>query len=458
MKRNSRISQDDEIDLGEIIKTLWHEKILILSISLIFMVAGYIYGALQPKIYKTEITIREAPAFFFEAYSSFFNTQQQQQGISGQFNEHLKLNLSSLDTLVQFVEETNTINDFKNHLKEKNISARNYFREKFKSVNNKNIQNKYSLTYSEPLPGEAFLNDYIIFVWHQTMTMFKQQLIKKFWNEKILIFSISFIFMVIGYVYGALQPKIYKTEITIREAPLFFLEAYNSFLSIRQQQLSNKQQQDIARQFNDNLKLNLSSLDTLVQFVEETNTIDGFKNHLKEQNIEVRDYFNGKFKAVIDKNIRNKYSLTYSQPLPGPSFLNDYIIFAQQQLMTVFKQRLKQTLKQNIINEINIHKNHLEIAKEIGLENPLSILNNQVVTQYPQELFFKGTIVLTRKIANLNKLLNEDKNLTLDYNPILEYASSLTVSTSLSKIITVAFVIGLFFSITIIIIRSAMLR
>jgi hypothetical protein len=33
MKRNSRILQDDEIDLGEIIKKLQNEKILILSIS-----------------------------------------------------------------------------------------------------------------------------------------------------------------------------------------------------------------------------------------------------------------------------------------------------------------------------------------------------------------------------------------------------------------------------------------
>jgi LPS O-antigen subunit length determinant protein (WzzB/FepE family) len=33
MKQNSRILQDDEIDLGEIIKKLWNEKILILSIS-----------------------------------------------------------------------------------------------------------------------------------------------------------------------------------------------------------------------------------------------------------------------------------------------------------------------------------------------------------------------------------------------------------------------------------------
>jgi LPS O-antigen subunit length determinant protein (WzzB/FepE family) len=100
MKRNSRILQDDEIDLGEIIKTLWNEKILILSISFFFMVAGYVYGALQPKIYKTEITIREAPSSLFEAYQAFFqnttttthnnnNNNTQQQGVARQFNDNL---------------------------------------------------------------------------------------------------------------------------------------------------------------------------------------------------------------------------------------------------------------------------------------------------------------------------------------------------------------------------------
>jgi hypothetical protein len=38
-----------------------------------------VYGALQPKIYKTEITIREAPSSLFEAYRPFFSTQQKQQ-------------------------------------------------------------------------------------------------------------------------------------------------------------------------------------------------------------------------------------------------------------------------------------------------------------------------------------------------------------------------------------------
>jgi LPS O-antigen subunit length determinant protein (WzzB/FepE family) len=197
MKRNSRILQDDRIHLSEIIKTLWNEKILILSISLIFMVIGYVYGALQPKIYKTEIILREAPSSLFEAYRPFFSIQQQQQqqeqqqqqqqqqqqDIARQFNNNLKLNLSSLDTLVKFVEQSNTINDFKNYLKEKNISVEEYFQpqlgtRKFEPVIDKknNIPNKYSLTYTQPLPGPSFLNDYIIFNQQQTMTIFRQQL------------------------------------------------------------------------------------------------------------------------------------------------------------------------------------------------------------------------------------------------------------------------------------------
>ncbi len=179
MKRVSRISQDDEIDLGEIIKTLWNEKILIFFISLFFMIGGYVLGALQPKIYKSEITIRDATFFLFEDYRGLFGLQQ--KDFANQFNAEFKLNLSSLDNLVQFFEKTNSVNDTKNYLKEKNISARIYFKEKFKPV--KNIDNKYSFTYSQHMRGEVFLNDYIIFEKQQTIEMFKKKMDKIILNN-----------------------------------------------------------------------------------------------------------------------------------------------------------------------------------------------------------------------------------------------------------------------------------
>jgi capsular polysaccharide biosynthesis protein len=67
--------------------------------------------------------------------------------------------------------------------------------------------------------------------------------------------------------------------------------------------------------------------------------------------------------------------------------------------------------------------------------------------------------VLTQQITYLNKLLNETKNLTLDYNPILEQASSPELTTK-SPIIyaAITLLLGLFFSLMIVFIRSIMHR
>jgi LPS O-antigen subunit length determinant protein (WzzB/FepE family) len=285
-----------------------------------------------------------------------------------------------------------------------------------------------------------------------------REIIKTLWHEKILILSISLIFMIVGYVYGALQPKIYKTEIVLREAPSSLFLVYQPFFSSQQQQQQQQPPpQDIARQLNDNFKLNLSSLDTLVQFVEETNTINDFKNHLKEKNISARNYFKDKFKPVIDKKIQNKYSLTYLQPLAAEAFLNNYIIFTWQQSLNILKKQLTQI----IINEINNHQQQLEIAKKINLENPIlqSKGEGQNIINEPQSLFYNGSKALTLKINYLNELLNKTKNLTLDYNPILEQASSgLLISKSTKFYAVAALFLGLFFSLMIVFIRSLKYR
>lgn len=53
--------QDDEIDLRELIATLWAGKWLILAITFLFTVAGVAYALYKPNIYKAEVTL--APAF-----------------------------------------------------------------------------------------------------------------------------------------------------------------------------------------------------------------------------------------------------------------------------------------------------------------------------------------------------------------------------------------------------------
>jgi LPS O-antigen subunit length determinant protein (WzzB/FepE family) len=286
------------------------------------------------------------------------------------------------------------------------------------------------------------------------------EIITKLWNEKILIISISLIFMIAGYAYSTLQTKIYITEIILREAPSSLFEVYRPLFKQQQQQQQQQQQIDTARKFNDEFSLNLSSYDSLFQFVEQNNTIDDFKNHLKEKNISVEKYFQPqlgtrKFKPVIDKknNIPNKYSLTYSSPLPGESFLNNYIIFVQQQTIKSFKKQLEKS----ILNQITIHQQNLEIANKIDLANP--ILQSMGAVNEPDALFYKGSKVLTQQITYLNMLLNETKNLTLDYNPILEQASSGSLITMPPKThVVIFFLLGLFFSVMLVFLRPTLHR
>jgi hypothetical protein len=89
----------------------------------------------------------------------------------------LKLNLLSSDNLIEFVEKNNQINEFKSTLK-KNIDAREYLKIKFNLE--KNI---YTLYFEKILPGEDFLNNYIIFTKQKTEAIFIEQLISTLDSE-----------------------------------------------------------------------------------------------------------------------------------------------------------------------------------------------------------------------------------------------------------------------------------
>jgi len=69
MKKNNPYLADDEINLGDHIKLLWRQKILILFISIICGLAIYLYAFFQPQKFKTEITLKNPPIQLFESYS-----------------------------------------------------------------------------------------------------------------------------------------------------------------------------------------------------------------------------------------------------------------------------------------------------------------------------------------------------------------------------------------------------
>ena len=289
-------------------------------------------------------------------------------------------------------------------------------------------------------------------------------LIKSIWREKIIVLSISIICGLFGYVYSVSQPKFYKAEIVLRNAPSSLFEAYRTFLIAEEPLQSQSQSQSqlqppegISRQFNDEFRSFLLSLDNLVEFVENNNKIDDLKNNLKKKDISVKNYFNGKFEYVEDKNKKNlnKYSLTYLEPFPVETFLKDYVIFTQQKALIIFKK----TVTYRIHYQITLYQQHLKIAEDIGLKNPIlqSMIEGRGVINEPEALFYKGTKVLTQQLLFLNDLLNETQNLKLDYDPFLET----TLSTSLIKqspkiFVSIGLVLGLFFSFIIIFVKQVL--
>ena len=182
MKKNNTYLADDEIDLGNIIKSLWKEKILILSISIICGLVGYFYGLSKPQELRAEITLKNPPTQIFEPYNLLninLNNNNNNNNIAGQFISDFKLNLLSLDNVENFIKESREFDNFKGYLKSRNISVEQHFIDyKFGEVKEKNIiiLNKYSLNHSKELDGAIFLNKYVEFIKKKTIVEFKNNL------------------------------------------------------------------------------------------------------------------------------------------------------------------------------------------------------------------------------------------------------------------------------------------
>jgi hypothetical protein len=177
MKKNNPYITDDEIDFSDLIRTLWREKILILSISIICGLLGYLYSSSKPETFKTEIKLKNPPSQLFEPYIKLFANNN--NNITGQFISDFKLSLLSLDNLVIFVEESRDLDTFKKYLKSRNISARQYFDKKLGEAKEKNIiiPNTYFLVFEKKiLDGNIFLNNYVEYVKKKNIIEFKKNL------------------------------------------------------------------------------------------------------------------------------------------------------------------------------------------------------------------------------------------------------------------------------------------
>jgi LPS O-antigen subunit length determinant protein (WzzB/FepE family) len=164
MKKNNLYITEDEIDLGDLIKKLWREKILILSISIICGLLGYLYASFKPEKFQIEFEIKNLPSQLFEPYLGILLPNN--NSISEQFISDFKSNLLSLDNLEIFVEESRDLDTFKKYLKSRDISTKQYFATKLGEVSEKNKinSNRYFFVFEKKiLDGNIFLNNYLEF-------------------------------------------------------------------------------------------------------------------------------------------------------------------------------------------------------------------------------------------------------------------------------------------------------
>ena len=174
MKKSNTYLADDEKDLRDLIKKLLKEKILILFISITCGLLGYFYALLKPQVFETEIIFKNPPAQIFEPYNlnknnnknNNNNNNNNNNSITEQFISNFKLNFLSLDNLQRFTEESSEFDNFKRYLKLRNISAKEYFRNKIGEAKDKNIiiSNKYFINHPKELDGVIFLTKYVEFI------------------------------------------------------------------------------------------------------------------------------------------------------------------------------------------------------------------------------------------------------------------------------------------------------
>jgi LPS O-antigen subunit length determinant protein (WzzB/FepE family) len=190
MNLNNQTIETDEIDLGKIIRKLWKDKFLILSVSLIFSLLSYLHISQKPKEFQTTITLREIPSTLLNKFDSEIKFSQQQSlkeikpiVFANSLNKEFNQNLNSFDNLNRFVKNNNKFSSFKAFLKEKKISAKDYFlngnsKNKFGNIEkkNKSIENKYYLNFPKELEGDDFLNDYVLFIFKESEKAILQQI------------------------------------------------------------------------------------------------------------------------------------------------------------------------------------------------------------------------------------------------------------------------------------------
>lgn len=224
-------------------------------------------------------------------------------------------------------------------------------------------------------------------------------LIDLYWEKKIIFILLIPLGFFLGELYNQnIEKKLYQSKIILKEPPTHIFSIYSK---------GKESARGLRNNLIELLKINFSSIDLKEEFKEiENKKLDNFKNHnyIKIHKLET-DF---------------GYKLIFSNNIDGYDFLSNYVQFIVQKTINEFKQNL---LK-NIEHSIFIHKNALEIASLINLQEPIVTERETVSFLLDIEdspfLYYQGEKVLQKQIEHLDKVIVKLKNEQFKWNYILD--------------------------------------
>ena len=282
---------------------------------------------------------------------------------------------------------------------------------------------------------------------------------KVIWKEKILIFLISSIILIIASFYSVNSiDSRYIFKIKFRSLASYAIEKFNVYIEkptykvIEQDDPLDK----LILEFNKEFLVNITSLNYIFDFMKlnkqnydfnyDDDYIKDFFKGSMEISSERKEHLPNEYTLVVEKSLLKNKKLTLDE-----KFLDDYVIYVQARTFELIRNKIIQ----KISNNISLYKHHLEIAEQIGLREPiLKFFEGKTVINEPDALFYKGSVVLNQQIMYFQQSFSTIKDLELEFNPILSEASKeIKSSSNIIKILSVAILLASFLSFLIILVK-----
>lgn len=231
-------------------------------------------------------------------------------------------------------------------------------------------------------------------------------LIKILYRKKFIILLTSLTCGVLVFLSFYFKPQKFIAIIAIENPPLQLFQPY----------LLEDSNDKVIERYNIFFKRNFLNIKNLENFLEQSREFDNFKKYLKLNAITSRSYFlNSKFEEVIikEKNGLNKYSIYFSKEMNGGKFITDYSEFIKKKTIS----EVKDNIKSEILNTINIYEHAYETAKAIGLEGPSLVNDSKNGKSF---LFHKGIKVLSNDIIYFKRMITKLENDQINYNQLYD--------------------------------------